>query len=53
MYTRLKGIQAQKHGGKKAGDVFMKNTTDCFKWGEWSMIQGSLRGKWKDNFEEV
>lgn len=44
MYSKLKGIQAQKHRGRKVADVFMEYTTDCFQWGGRSVIQKSVRG---------
>lgn len=38
MCSKLKRIQAKKHGGRKEGDVFMKYTAGGSRWDRRSMI---------------
>lgn len=52
-YSKLKETCPQKHGGKKAGDVFKEYTRDCIKQGGRSIIQKSVIGNWKNSLRKV
>lgn len=53
MYSKLRGMQAQKHGGRKVGDMFTEYTTDSLGWCGRSMTQKSVKGNWKDSVGEA